>query len=197
MPTLPPRLFETSHTIQYPRVVHYNGYGDAFSQLPNESDVQYAQRMLKDWVPTVSELVAGKPAAQQIAILESKMKSIEEKGLLKIPVIGPFYFQPRYDEYKAQLPVLYQQMAAEQQVQADKGATYRAYALAGIAAAVLGVSYFGLRFYYLVKANEDTRETSRVKSERERFQKVAQKRQEKKSKRATQSRNLNPRRRRK
>lgn len=170
MPTLPPRLFETPHTVQYPRVVHYNGYGDAFSQLPNESDVQYAQRMLKDWVPTVSELVAGKPAAQQIAILESKMKSMEEQGLLKIPVIGPLYFQPRYNEYKAQLPVLYQQMAAEKQVQADKGATYRAYALAGIAAAVLGVSYFGLRFYYLVKANEDTRETSRIKSERERLQ---------------------------
>ena len=173
MPTLPPRLFETSHTVTYPRVVHYNGYGDtssAFSQLPNESDVQYAQRMLKDWVPTVSELVAGKPAAQQIAILESKMKSMEEQGLLKMPVIGPFYFQPRYNEYKAQLPVLYQQMAAEKQVQADKGATYRAYALAGIAAAVLGVSYFGLRFYYLVKANEGARETSRIKSERERLQ---------------------------
>lgn len=193
MPYLPPRLFETPYSVSYPHVVHYNGYGATdqsgmFDQLPNESDVAYAQRLMRDWVPSVAELVAGKPAVEQVAILTAKMESMQKQGVLTWPIVGPMFFQPRYDEYAKRVEALQPIAAAEQELQSGKTTFYKVSAAAAILGGILTVGYLGLRFYYLVRANESSRQVSRISSEKDVMRDKMRERQA--------VRTLNPRRRR-
>ena len=134
MPSLPPTLVQSDVTVTYPRVVSYNGYGSAseYKQQDGESNVDYALRLTRTYLPTVSELVKGKSAVEKVAILESRIKSIESQGLLDWPIIGPMYFQPRYDEYLISLPALRAEAKADVEAKYYRNVAYASAAVAGI-----------------------------------------------------------------
>ena len=133
MPSLPPTLLQSDVVMSYPPVISYNGFGSTsgFQQEEGESSVDYALRLTRTYLPTVSELVAGKSAAEKVAILQAKMRSMEQQGLMDLPIIGSLYFCPRYQEYAAALPVLQKEAASVDQTREWKLYGVAAFAIAG------------------------------------------------------------------
>ena len=145
----------------YPPVISYNGFGStsqpsaspsAFQQQEGESDVEYALRLTRTYLPTVSELVAGKSAAEKVVILQAKMRSMEQQGLLDFPIIGAFYFRPRYEEYAAAIPVLQKEASSVDQTREWK--MYGVAAFAGAIAGMLFVGFQAVRLYGAVSASK-------------------------------------------
>lgn len=134
MPSLPPTLVQSDVTVTYPRVVAYNGYGEvsSYKQQEGESSVDYALRLTRTYLPTVSELVKGKSAAEKVALLESKIASMESQGLLNLPIIGPMYFQPRYDEYQRALVSLRVEAKQDYEAKEYRKIFYGSAAVAGL-----------------------------------------------------------------
>ena len=147
MPYLPPRVVQTNVIAPYSHLVHYNGYGAPKSELeqqPGESKVAYALRMSKVVLPTVSELIAGKSAAEQIAILEAKVEQI--RPFAAIPLVGE-YFKGRLNEYLKRIEALRKAEKAESTILDAKVVLYAVLAIGGI----LGLGYSAIK---LVKATK-------------------------------------------
>ena len=145
MPYLPPYLMQEQQVLPYSSSVSYGNLPPAFEKQEGESDVDYYSRLSRTLLPTAGELIKGKPAAEQIAILQNSI--VQAQPYANLPFVGGFV-KGRIAEYQLRIAALQPTAAAESEIQVYKVWGYRFLA----AGAFLGVAYGVFRAAKAIKS---------------------------------------------
>lgn len=145
MPYIPPYLMQQPQIVPQNSLVRYGNIPPAFEKQEGESDVDYYSRLSRTLLPTASDLIKGKPAAEQIAILQNSIT--QAQPYVNLPLVGGFA-KGRIAEYQARIDALAPTAQAESEIQLYKVWGYRFLA----ASALLGVTYGVLRAAKAIKS---------------------------------------------
>ncbi len=112
---LPPTLIPTGgEYVRYPyleAISATTAWGSADADVPAPpAQATYDEYLqyVEQYAPTVASLISGKPADQQYAILQSRVRAL--KPYKDIPVVGVL-IQNRIDRYKAEMSALESQVS--------------------------------------------------------------------------------------
>jgi len=134
MPYIPPYLVQ-QHEVVKPNVyVSYGNIQEAFKKQEGEGDLDYLNRLSTNLLPLTRDILAGKPPAQQIAILENQKKLFTQ--YLSNPLLGPVA-QYLTDSIQGQIDALKPAAAANSEILLYKRLGYGLLAVS----AVLGTAY--------------------------------------------------------
>jgi hypothetical protein len=134
MPYIPPYLMQEQQVAPRSSSVSYGNIQEAFKKQEGEGDFDYLNRLSTSLLPLTRDILAGKPPAQQIAILENQRKLFSQ--YLSNPLLGPVA-QYLIEGLQGQIDALKPAAAADSKIQAYKVVGFGLLA----ASALLGVTY--------------------------------------------------------